>query len=42
MAGGSTAHSTPQAETSGKATVVEHCPTQEISCMVRSLFMAFT
>ena len=31
IAGGSTAHSTPQAETSGSATVVEHCPTQEMS-----------
>ena len=28
---GRMAHSTPQAETSGSATVVEHCPTQEMS-----------
>ena len=40
IAGGRTAHSTPHAETSGSATVVEHCPTHDMSWMVRSLFTA--
>ena len=39
---GSAAHSTPHAETSGSATVAEHCPTQETSWMVRSRFGAAT
>lgn len=35
--------STPQAEIIGSATVREHCPTQEISCIVRTfLSMYFT
>ena len=39
IAGGSTAHSTPQALRSGSATVVEHCPTQLKSCIVKRRFI---
>ena len=39
IADGNIAVSIPQAESIGKATVSEHCPTQDISCTVSILFI---